>query len=66
MIVFCRLWETMGKKGISPDLLRDEYGFDNETLYMIKANKDVDYETINKICEVLGCDINDIMEYIPD
>ena len=51
MITFDRLWETMQKK--------------NVTQYKLRENCNVNTHTINMLCEILDCRIEDICEYIP-
>ena len=66
MIVFDKLWETMDKKGVSTYKLREECGLDSKTVRRLKANDNIETKTLNKLCSVLNCKIEDIMEYVPD
>ncbi|MBE6532721.1 MAG: helix-turn-helix transcriptional regulator [Ruminococcaceae bacterium] len=66
MIVFDRLWKTMEQKGISTYKLREECGIDSKTVRRLKANDNIETKTLNKLCAVLNCKIEDIMEYIED
>lgn len=66
MIVFDRLWVTMKKKGISTYKLREECGIDSKTVRRLKANDNIETKTLDKLCAILHCGIDDIMEYIPD
>ena len=66
MIVFDKLWETMKDKGFSTYKLRESCGIDSKTIRRLKANDNVETKTINKLCEALGCSVDDILEYIPD
>ena len=66
MIVFDRLWKTMEQKGISTYKLREECGIDSKTVRRLKANDNIETKTLNKLCAVLNCKIEDIMEYKPD
>jgi len=66
MIVFDKLWKTMAKKGISTYTLREEGLIDSKTVRRLKANDNIETKTLNKLCRVLDCRIEDIMEYIPD
>ncbi len=66
MIVFDKLWKTMAEKGISTYTLREEGLIDSKTVRRLKANDNIETKTLNKLCRVLDCRIEDIMEYIPD
>lgn len=66
MIVFDKLWETMDKKGVSTYKLREECGIDSKTVRRLKANDNIETKTLNKLCSVLNCKIEDIMEYVED
>ena len=66
MIVFDKLWETMAKKGISTYRLREDCGIDSKTIRRLKANDNIESKTINKLCAVLDCRVEDIMEFVHD
>ena len=66
MICFDRLWKTMEKKGISTYQLREQCGIDSKTVRRLKANENMETKTLNKLCAVLDCRLEDIAEYIPD
>ncbi len=64
MIVFDKLWITMKEKGFSTYTLREECGIDSKTVRRLKANENVETKTLDKLCCVLNCRIEDIVEYI--
>ena len=66
MISFDKLWDTMEKKGISTYYLREKAGIDNKTVRRLKANANMETKTLEKLCAVLDCRLEDIAEYIPD
>ena len=63
MIVYDRLWETMKKKNISQYKLINEFNFSRGQLSRLKHNDNVNTFTLNKLCDILDCNIEDIMEY---
>ena len=65
MIVFDKLWKTMKEKGVSTYKLREECGIDSKTVRRLKANENIETKTLDKLCAVLDCRIEDIMEYKP-
>ena len=66
MIVFNKLWITMKEKGVSTYKLREECGIDSKTIRRLRANDNIETKTLNKLCDILKCSIDDIMEYIPE
>ena len=66
MIRFDRLWKIMEEKKISTYQLREHCGIDSKTVRRLKANDNMETETLNKLCEALDCKLEDIAEYIPE
>ncbi|MBE6948527.1 MAG: helix-turn-helix transcriptional regulator [Ruminococcaceae bacterium] len=66
MIIFDRLWKTMEKRGVSTYLLREKCGIDSKTIRRLKANDNIETKTLNRLCAVLNCRLEDIAEYIED
>ena len=66
MIVFDKLFYLMQQKGVSTYQLREKCGIDSKTVRRLKANDNMETKTLNKLCTVLDCKVEDIMEYIPD
>ena len=64
MIVFDKLWETMKSKGISTYVLIEKYNIDTRTIRRLKANKNTTTDTLNKLCDILSCDLGDIATHI--
>ncbi len=66
MVVFDRLWETMGRKNISTYQLREKYGIDSKTVRKLRKNCTVTTATLDRLCTILECSLEDIAEHIPD
>ena len=66
MIVYDKLWKTMKEKGVSQYKLINEYGFSNGQLDRFRKNENVNMYTIDTLCRILNCAIEDIAEYKPD
>ena len=62
MIVYDRLWETMASKGITQYRLVVN-GISHSTLARLKKNQTINTETINKLCSILDCSVEDVLEY---
>jgi len=66
LIIFDKLWSVMKEKGISTYQLREKCGIDSKTVRRLRANDNMETKTLNKLCAVLDCRLEDIAEYIPD
>ena len=66
MICFDKLWELMKERNISTYRLREQCGLDNKTIQRLRANENTETKTLNKLCTVLNCRLEDIAEYLPD
>ena len=66
MIKFDKLWKTMEEKGMTTYLLRERCGIDSKTIRRLKANENMETKTLNKLCAVLGCGLDEIAEYVED
>jgi len=66
MIVFDKLWATMEKKEVSTYWLREKCGIDSKTIRRLRANENIETKTLNKLCTVLDCSLEDIAEFVPD
>lgn len=66
MIIYDRLWQTLKEKNISQYSLQKDYGVDKAQLYRLRNNQVVKTITINNLCRILNCKVEDIMEYVPD
>ncbi|MBE6683591.1 MAG: helix-turn-helix transcriptional regulator [Ruminococcaceae bacterium] len=66
MIIFDKLWITMEKKGVTTYQLREKCGIDSKTVRRLKANDNMETKTINKLCTILECRVEDIMEFVED
>ena len=56
----------MEKKKVSTYKLREECGIDSKTIRRLRKNENIETKTLNKLCEVLDCKIEDIMEFIKE
>ncbi len=63
MIVFNRLWSTMKEKNISQYKLMKDYKISSGQLDRLRKNGNVNTFTLNQICEILDCSLEDIAEY---
>ena len=60
MISYNPLWETMKKKDITTYHLIQK-GIDKHTVQNLKDNKNITMLTAEKLCNLLNCNISDIV-----
>lgn len=66
MISYKRFWDTMRKRGISQYDLYEHYGLTRSLLDKLRHNKNLEVLTLDRLCEILECDFDEIVEHIPD
>lgn len=66
MIVFDKLWKTMKKQGFSQYRLIQEYKVSSGQLDRLRKNGNVSTYTLNQLCKILHCNLEDIAEYIDE
>ena len=66
MIVYEPLWRTMAEQKVTTYTLRFKHGMSHATVQRLQANMPVSTHTLNKLCAILDCPLQDIAEYIPD
>lgn len=66
MITYDRLWKTMKEKGITQYDLYTRFHVNRSQINRLKHNKNVEVNTIDRLCNILQCSVNDIMEHIDD
>ena len=66
MITYDRLWKTMEKKGITQYDLYTRYNVNRSQLNRLRQNQNVEINTIDKLCNILQCRVEDILEHFPD
>lgn len=63
MIVYDRLWAMMKRRGISQYKLIRDYHISTGQLDRLRKNENVSTFTLNRLCEILECRLEDIAEY---
>ena len=63
MIKYDKLWETAEKRGITKSMLTKKYNVSKAQLYRLRYNQPVSTNTLDRLCNILECDISDIMEH---
>ena len=66
MISYEPLWRTMKEKDITKYTLIYKLGFSAYTITNLRKNKSITMNTLEKLCKVLECKPNDIIEFTED
>lgn len=66
MITYDRLWETMKEKKVSQYHLIKYYEVSAGQIGRLKKNNFVSTHTIDMLCRILDCKVEDVMEYRQD
>ena len=56
----------MKKQGITTYALREKWDIDSRTIRRLQANDNMETKTLNKLCTILSCKLEDIAEFIED
>lgn len=65
MVVYDPFWETLKKSKESTYTLIKNYHISSSTIDKLRKNKPLNTTTINDLCRILGCTVEEVMEYVP-
>ena len=65
-VSYKKLWKLLIDKDMIKKDLRMKTGVSTTTMTRLSKNENVSTEILSKICDVLNCDVGDIMEIVPD
>lgn len=63
MITYDNFWKTLKKRNISQYELINTYKISRGLLYRMKKNDSITTHTLNELCDILECDVSDIIQY---
>lgn len=66
MIIYERFWKTLKEKGISQYNLVTDYNISKSLLQRLRNNEGISTHSLNMLCTILDCRIEDIAEFIKD
>lgn len=66
MISYDPLWKTLQDKGVTSYKLLNDYHLSRGMLDNLKHNRSITMNTLNQLCNLLECDITDIIQYQRD
>ena len=65
-VSYKKLWKLLIDKDMIKKDLRELTGVSTTTKSRLSKGEKVRTEILSKICSALGCDVGDIMEFVPD
>jgi len=66
VISYAPLWETMKKRGATTYTLQVKGGISSSTIRRLKAGDSVSTNTLDALCKILECTLQDIVEHLSD
>lgn len=66
MISYEPLWRTMQLRGATTYTLQVKGGISSSTIRRLKAGDSVSTHTLDLLCQLLDCTLDDIVEYVPE
>lgn len=66
MIRYNKLWQTMKERGVSQYRLINEYHISSGQLDRLRKNGNISTYTLNQLCAILHCRLEDIAEYVEE
>ena len=63
LISYAPLWRTMARKGATTYTLQVKGGISSSTVRRLKAGESVSTNTLDALCAVLDCTLDEIVEY---
>ena len=65
MVVYTPFWETLKNSDESTYTLIKNHHISSSTIDKLRKNKPLNTTTINDLCRILNCEVEQIMKYIP-
>ena len=65
MISYKPFYETMFKRGMTEYALIYKHGLPANTLHRMKHGEAITTKTLDALCSILECRVEDVLEYVP-
>ena len=65
MITYKRFWKTLQASSETTYTLIKNHHISSSTIDKLRKDKPITTTTINDLCRIMGCRVEDILEYIP-
>ena len=63
VVSYAPLWRTMEEKGVTTYNLIAQHGINPRTVNNLKHNRGITVYTLERLCDILHCTPNDIIEF---
>ena len=64
MIVYDPFWKTLKKSSKTTYTLIKDHHISSSTIDKLRKNKPITTTTLNDLCRILGCKVDEILEYV--
>lgn len=65
MIIYDPFWKTLKKSSKTTYTLIKDHHVSSSTIDKLRKNKPITTTTLNDLCRILGCEVDEILEYVP-
>ena len=65
-VTYKKLFHMLIDRNMTPAQLQHQAGYNANISTRLRRNYYVSLESVEKICRVLGCKVDDIVDFIPD
>lgn len=65
MLVYTPFWETLQNSSETTYSLINRYHISSSTIDKLRKNKPLNTTTLNDLCRILNCPIQNIVQYVP-
>ena len=65
-VTYKKLFHMLIDRNMSPAQLQQQAGYSANTSTRLRRDYYVSLESVEKICRVLNCNVDDIVDFIPD
>lgn len=66
MISYEPFWRTLKERNISTYHLINKQGILPDTIQRLRSGRSITTTTINTLCVVIGCTVDEILEFVPE
>ena len=65
-VTYKKLFHMLIDRNMTPTQLQQEAGYSANISTRLRRDSYISLESVEKICRVLGCKVDDIVDFIPD
>lgn len=65
MLIYTPFWETLRDSSETTYSLINRYHISSSTIDKLRKNKPLNTTTLNDLCRILDCPIENILKYVP-